>query len=101
MTHLRTALVLTCCTVNFLRKHNTWEPEKNLGCPELIAEFMKTYKKSSGGSSTPSSGGNKSSTGSVGRSKDSSTSKKRNSDDDEEGGSKPKKKKEVQYVLVQ
>lgn len=97
-------LVLTCCTVVFLRKHNTWEPEKNLDCPELISEFMKTYKKSSsssGGSSTPSSGGSKSVTSSLARSKDSSSSKKRSSDDDEEGGSKPKKKKEVCNVLVQ
>lgn len=89
----------------YSEKHNTWEPEKNLGCPELISEFMKTYKKSSsssgGGSSTPSSGASKSVTGSSGRTKDSSSLKKRSSDDDEEeedeeeveGGSKPKKKK--------
>ncbi|XP_037334516.2 chromobox protein homolog 5 [Pungitius pungitius] len=97
----------------YSEKHNTWEPEKNLGCPELISEFMKTYKKSSssssggggGGSSTPSSGGSKSLTASSGRSKDSSSSKKRSSDDDEEeeeeeGGSKPKKKKEEDILVA-
>lgn len=88
------------CSMIFLSKHNTWEPEKNLDCPELISEFMKTYKKSGVGSSTPSSGGSKSSTSSSGRHKDSTGSKKRSSDDDEEGGSKPKKKKEVSYKLM-
>ncbi|XP_055747559.1 chromobox protein homolog 5-like [Salvelinus fontinalis] len=90
----------------YSEKHNTWEPEKNLGCPELIAGFMKTYKKpSSSSGATPSSGGSKSSAGSSGRSKEGS-SKRRNSDDDdddddEEGSSnKPKRKKEDDVLIA-
>ncbi|XP_059188903.1 chromobox protein homolog 5 [Centropristis striata] len=84
----------------YSEKHNTWEPEKNLDCPELISEFMKTYKKgsSSGGSSSSSGGASK--TTPLSRSKDSSGSKKRSSDDEEEGGSKPKKKKEDDILVA-
>uniref|UniRef100_A0AAY5EQ77 Chromo domain-containing protein n=1 Tax=Electrophorus electricus TaxID=8005 RepID=A0AAY5EQ77_ELEEL len=83
----------------FSDKHNTWEPEKNLDCPDLIAEFMKTYKKGSSGTGTPGSA-TKSSSSSGARSKDSSGSKKRNSDEEEEGGSKPKRKKEDEILVA-
>ncbi|KAF6724716.1 Chromobox-like protein 5 [Oryzias melastigma] len=88
----------------YSEKHNTWEPEKNLDCPELIAEFMKTYKKTSSGSATPSTGSSKSNTGSSGRSKESGSLKKKGSDEEEEeeeeGGSKPKKKKEEEILVA-
>lgn len=82
----------------YSEKHNTWEPEKNLGCPELIAEFMKTYKKSSSGGSTPTAA--KPSTGSSGRSKDGSNTPKKRNSDDEEGSSKAKKKKDEDVLVA-
>ncbi|XP_051515285.1 chromobox protein homolog 5-like [Myxocyprinus asiaticus] len=85
----------------FSDKHNTWEPEKNLDCPELIAEFMKTYKKVSSGS-TPSS--KSSSTGSSAahpkESSSSATSKRKNSEEENGSSSKPKKKKEDEILVA-
>ncbi|KAJ8258993.1 hypothetical protein COCON_G00180050 [Conger conger] len=74
----------------FSEKHNTWEPEKNLGCPELIGAFMKTYKKGGDGDGAQAN----SAASSEGRS---SGTKRKNSIDEEEG-MKPKKKKEDELI---
>lgn len=87
----------------YSEKHNTWEPEKNLDCPELISEFMKTYKKGStpAAASTPASGGaSKASTASTGRTKETSSTKRKNSDDEEEEVANKAKKKKEEEVLV-
>ncbi|KAK1151191.1 hypothetical protein AOXY_G32749 [Acipenser oxyrinchus oxyrinchus] len=74
----------------FSEKNNTWEPEKNLDCPELISAFLKTYKKkessSGGGSSTAASGG---------RSRDTGSKRKNPSEDDEESRAKRKKEDDI------
>ncbi|KAK7129237.1 hypothetical protein R3I94_017449 [Phoxinus phoxinus] len=87
----------------FTDKHNTWEPEKNLDCPELISEFMKTYKK--GSSASPPSSKPSSTGSSLARPKDSSgssssTSKRKNSEEENGSGSKPKKKKEDEILVA-
>ncbi|KAG7477393.1 hypothetical protein MATL_G00069130 [Megalops atlanticus] len=68
----------------FSEKHNTWEPEKNLDCPELIVEFMKNFKKGRGGDGTLSGG----------RSQDSSSTKRKTSTEEEAGSRKQKKKED-------
>lgn len=84
----------------FSEKHNTWEPEKNLGCPDLIADFMKTYKKGGSGSgSTPVSSGKSSSNSGPSRTKEPSSTKRSSPDEDEDEGSKAKRKKE-EAILV-
>ncbi|KAG5836202.1 hypothetical protein ANANG_G00252090 [Anguilla anguilla] len=74
----------------FSEKHNTWEPEKNLDCPELIGNFLKTYKKGGDGDGDGDGAQANSAASSVGRS---SATKRKNSTEEEEGA-KLKKKKE-------